>query len=175
MMRDLIMLFVGGFIAYIFGMTQALRLDRIKMQENEKAAALIIGSELSRIIAWHGQLLAYQDEDRPFEIWGLFLPVSSLGQCRAMMKKMLGDDGFVDLEKAYTRFSTYDRQMQSVVQAWSSSGHETPTGPAVRWQKVFWDSIRDEATKELVERLRLLLEKLDDIAAGRRHIQPKRP
>ena len=158
---------LGALLSYVVGVRQALKLDRMRRQQNEISAALIVASELSRIITWHEQLIAYKDQDRPFEVWGMFIPINSLGQHRSMMKILLTEDEFKDLEDAYIGFSTLDREMQGVVQAWSSSGHKTPSEPAVRWSGVFWNSIRDDRNNELVDRLRLLIKKLDNIAASK--------
>lgn len=154
---------VGALLAALFGIISAKVLDYMRMKQDEKSASAVIATELSRIIYWFDKLLIYKDEDRPFEVWGMFLPINSLGQYRAIMKKVLSEKEFKDLEDAYIRFSTLDREMQGVVQAWSASAQELPKGPAKRWGQVFWVSVHADETKKAVERLRVLLKKLEDI------------
>jgi hypothetical protein len=153
-------IFIGAKISYSYGMKQAKELDCLRRKKEERTAVLNIAGELLRIIKCYDYLIDHEIEDRPFEIWGMFIPENSFWKYSDIMQAILTENEFKDLENAYITFSVYDRQMQGVIQAWLVSGQNKPTPPAVRWNKVFWSSISSEDTKDLIKRLQLLLEKL---------------
>jgi hypothetical protein len=137
-----------------------MKIEALKRKQEERSAILIISGELSRLIKWHEYLIKYKSEERPFEIWGMFIPTNSFWKYRDIMQKILNTDDYKDLEDAYINFGVHDRQMQSVREAWSVSGQDIPTVPAVRWREVFWSSITSDDTKNLINRLELIFDKL---------------
>jgi len=153
---------IGATASYFVGVKIALKLDELRRKKDEKSAVLIISSELSRIIAWHNYLTDYKDADKPFEVWGMFLPTNSLWQYRTTIKNVFEQAEFEIIEEAYVTFSTYDRQMKQVIQAWSISARNTPPDTAKRWHKVYWNSILSESTLKLVKELKQIIEKIED-------------
>jgi len=155
---------IGASASYFFGVKQALKLDALRRKEDEKSAALMINSELSRLIAWHNFLMGYKDIDKPFEVWGMFLPTNSFWQYRTVIKNIFEQKDFKIIEEAYVSFSTYDKQMQQVIQAWSISARPTPPDTSKRWHKVYWNSILSKTTVALVDELKNIVEKYEDVS-----------
>ncbi len=153
---------IGATASYFGGVMQALKLDELRRKQDEKSAVLIISSELSRIIAWHNYLTDYKDADKPFEIWGMFLPTNSFWQYLTTIKNIFEQKDLEMIEEAYLSFSTYDRQMQQVIQAWSLSARTTPPDTAKRWHNVYWDSILSDTTMKLVKELKEIIVKIED-------------
>jgi predicted outer membrane lipoprotein len=138
---------LGAALAGVFGIGQALYLEKRKRAADRRFACGVVGRELKRMLEWRDLLLEAENKN---VVYGRFVPVNSFIQFRSLLSPdVLSDSDLTLIEEAYRDYETRDRMMELILTQYTSpeAVKEQARARLAYWAGLYYTDTGDAALK----------------------------